>query len=306
MKYISLIVTILIAFNFSFAKSKVEIKEQSDKTFLLSYENIEVVVDPLFGGRIISLKLNGKELLIGKDIHPANYGSTFWPSPQTIWDWPPPVTLDSAPYNVKVKKEKLILTSDIDSTLGIQFQKEITIKEKSKSVSIEYSIKNTSVEDRKISGWEITRMPKGGLVFFPKGLIEPKVKRFDPIPYEEKDNILWYKNDETEKMTNHKLSVADGSEGWQAYAVNGLLFIKKFEDVKPEKQAPDEGEIPLYVHPELPYVEIEAQGPYETVKPNGKLKWKMKWYVRAIPADIKLEIGNLELVNFARSIINSN
>jgi len=191
MKYISLIVTVLFVFNFSIAKSKVEIKEQSNKTFLLSYENIEAVVDPSFGGRIISLKLDGKELLIGKDVHQINYGSTFWPSPQTLWDWPPPVTLDSAPYKSKIKNDKLILISDIDSTLGMQFQKEFTIKEKSKSISIEYSIKNTSSEDKKISGWEITRMPKGGLAFFPKGLIEPKAKRFDPIPFVEKDNILW-------------------------------------------------------------------------------------------------------------------
>ncbi len=306
MKYLSLLLMMLFVFNLSKAKSKVEILEQSDKTYLLRYENLEVVVQPSFGGRIISLKLNGKELLVGKEVNPSSYGSTFWPSPQTVWDWPPPEILDSKPYKAKIKKEKLILTSNVDTVLGLQFQKEISIGEKTKSVKIEYSIKNTSLENKKVAAWEITRMPKGGLAFFPKGLIEPKVKRFDPIPYEEKDNILWYKNDETEKMTNHKLSVADGSEGWLAYTVGNLLFIKKFEDVLPKDQAPDEGEIPLYVHPELPYVEIEAQGPHEIIKPNDKLKWKMKWYVLEIPADFKLEIGNLKLVNFARSIINSN
>ncbi len=306
MKLSGWIVILLIASNLLFAKSKVEIKEQSDKTFIISYENLRLVVEPLFGGRIVSLKLNGIELLVGKDVNKDSYGSTFWPSPQTVWDWPPPVTLDSAPYKVKVKKEKLVLTSDVDSMLGMQFQKEISIGEKTKSVKIEYSIKNISKEIKKISGWEITRMPKGGLVFFPKGLIGPKEKRFDPIPYVEKENILWYKNDANEKMSNHKLSVADGSEGWQAYAINGLIFIKKFKDVKPENQAPGEGEIPLYVHPEFPYIEVEAQGPYETINPNEKLKWEMKWYVREIPAEMKIAIGNMELVNFARSIVNKS
>ena len=32
----------------------------------------------------------------------GNYGSTFWPSPQTAWGWPPLAEIDHGPYRAEL------------------------------------------------------------------------------------------------------------------------------------------------------------------------------------------------------------
>ena len=279
------------------------ILKQQDNSYLLKYADIRLLVNPDTGGRIISLKLNDKEFLTGKNINPINYGSTFWPSPQSLWNWPPPYILDEGKYSVKQIGKTLLLVSQPDSTLGLQFEKEFSISEADTSIEIKYSIRNLSVEVKGVAPWEITRMPKGGLAFFPKGLTKPKVKNFDPIPFKEMNDILWYQNNKNEKLTNHKLSISDGSEGWLAYKTDDYIFVKKFTDVPLKDQSPEEGEIAVYVSPESAYVEIEAQGNYRHIGLNKTLQWEVKWYVRKLPEKIKAESGSKELAAFVRSII---
>ena len=285
-------------------KNMTQIIKQKNQSYLLKFANLELTVEPETGGRISSLKFGDKEFLVTKGNSPFSYGSTFWPSPQSVWNWPPPAVLDRAPYEVIDSTNKLILKSKKDETLGLQFNKEISISEKDTSVQILYSIINSSNTNKKASPWEITRMFKGGLVFFPKGLTEPKAKSFDPIPYTESNNLLWYKINKDEKLNNHLLSVSDGSEGWLAYAFDGYIFIKSFEDVHPENQAPNEGEIPIYIDSKSQNVEIEVQGPYTNIKPGKELLWKMKWFVRKMPNNLKTESANKELIEFVKSVID--
>ena len=298
---------LLLLFNSPFLsqeKNMTQIIKQKNQSYLLKFANLELTVEPETGGRISSLKFGDKEFLVTKGNSPFSYGSTFWPSPQSVWNWPPPAVLDRAPYEVIDSTTKLILKSKKDETLGLQFNKEISISEKDTSVQILYSIINSSNTNKKASPWEITRMFKGGLVFFPKGLTEPKAKSFDPIPYTESNNLLWYKINKNEKLNNHLLSVSDGSEGWLAYAFDGYIFIKSFEDVHPENQAPNEGEIPIYIDSKSQNVEIEVQGPYTNIKPGKELLWKMKWFVRKMPNNLKTESANKELIEFVKSVID--
>ena len=302
------LLSIIIVFFFTVSlisqeKNMTQIIKQNDQ-YLLKFKNLEITVDPVTGGRISSLKLGNKEFLITKETNRFSYGSTFWPSPQSVWNWPPPNILDRGQYEVIDSSKKLILKSKVDNALGLQFTKEISISEEDTSAQILYSINNTSDKDKKVAPWEITRMSKGGLVFFPKGLTPPKAKSFDPIPYSESNNILWYKIKKDEELNNHLLSVSDGSEGWLAYAFDGYIFIKSFEDVLPENQAPGEGELPIYIDSKSQNVEIEVQGPYTNIQPGKELRWKMKWFVREIPGNVKVETGNKELIEFVRSVIN--
>ena len=270
----------------------------------MKINNLQIAVDPSIGGRITSVKLGNKEFLISKETNPFSFGSTFWPSPQSVWSWPPPFNLDQAPYEVIEQKEKLILKSKVEVSLGLQSIKEISISEKDTSIQILYSIINSSDKVNKVAPWEITRMPKGGLVLFPKGLTSPKAKSFDPIQYKEVENILWYKINKDEKLVNHLLSVSDGSEGWLAYTVDNFILIKSFTDVLPDNQAPNEGEIPIYIDSKSPVVEIEVQGPFKGINPGEVFIWQMKWYVRELPVNIKPEIGNKELIDYIYTIVH--
>ncbi len=273
-------------------------------SYQVSAGNVDIVVNHAEGGRITSFKLGDYDFLIGKDIIPDAYGSTFWPGPQSDWNWPPPAVLDNKPYSAVNNGNSVKLTSGKDPVTGFQFSKELSA-DKANSINLAYTIVNKTDDIKKVSPWEISRVHKGGLFFFPMGKRTLGVKMFEPVNMDIIDGIVWYK-DELKRPEKNKLSTADGSEGWTAYAINGKLFIKKFKDVNPEKLAPGEGEVMLYVDSRADFVEYEIEGQYETLKPGEALDWNIKWIGINIPANIKVEKGSRELVDFVRKIIGEN
>jgi hypothetical protein len=259
-----------------------------------------MTIDSKTGGRITSFKSGNYEFLTGKDIHPDNYGSTFWPSPQSIWNWPPPPVLDNEPYQIEDNGKIIKAVSAHDPVTGLQFIKEILAE--NNRVDITYSIVNISQEVRKTAPWEVTRAFKGGLLFFPIGETPVSRKSFEQAPSETIDGIVWYQ-DAKGRPKNNQLSIADGSEGWVAYAIDGKLLIKKYKDLKPGTFAPGESEISFYISAEADYIEIELQGKYEAINPGEKTVWHVEWIAADIPANIKVEKGSKELAGFVRGII---
>jgi hypothetical protein len=270
-------------------------------TYSISSGNSNMAIDPAGGGRVVSFKLNDYEFLTGKDIHEKNYGSTFWSSPQSYWNWPPPPVLDMKPYTAVNDGNIIKVTSEKDPVTGFQFVKEFS-NSKSNRMNLTYSIVNISKEIKNAAPWEVSRVNKEGLFFFPMGQGSIGKKSFEEARTEIIDGIAWYK-DEKEKPENHQLSIADGSEGWMAYAIDGKLFIKKFPDIKPDMFAPGEAEISFYISPEADYIEIEVQGKYETIQPGERTTWKIEWIGMDIPPNIEVKKGSKELVKFVREII---
>ena len=122
--------------------------------------------------------------------------------------------------------------------------------------------------------WEITRVEnRGGWIFFdaPTSSITPA----GLMNFEKKGDAVWYQPDETGE--NRKIN-ADG-RGWLAYANDGLLMVKQFQDLKTGEPAPDEAEIQVYVNRGKTYIELESQGAYTTLKPKEALSWTVRWFL---------------------------
>jgi hypothetical protein len=301
---------LLLFFLFCLSQNKIlaqhpkdSIMIMNDNLYLITSGKLSFTVNPLVGGRITSFKLGDYEFLTGKDIDPNGYGSTFWPAPQSIWNWPPIPALDKEPYSAVDNGSSIKLTSMQDPKTGFQFVKKFSAG-KNSSINLRYSIINKSSETKKVAPWEITRTVKGGLLFFPMGKGELGVKYFEPAHVDIIDGIAWYKDDINRPKNNH-LSRADGSEGWLAYAVNNKLFIKNFKDIKTESIAPGEGEILFYIGSEADFIEVEVEGEYKSLKPGEESLWNMKWIARDIPSSINIEKGNDKLVNFVRKIVQN-
>lgn len=267
--------------------------------------NAEMQVNPLIGGRITSLKLGGQEFLTGKEVNEINWGSTLWPSPQSVWSWPPPPVLDSQPYSVAVNGSVLKMVSQKDPKLGLVITKEFSGNTKEASFTLKYSITNRADTAQKVAPWEVSRVRTNGLAFFPFGDGE---RRGGLLPsLIEKDGISWFQYQEDRlPVKGDRQIYSDGSEGWMAQINDRILLVKKFPDVPFEKNAPKEGEIELYASPVMPdksYVEIEHQGPYEELQPGETSVWQVTWYLRKLPASIKVEPGNSKLVDYVRALI---
>ena len=272
--------------------------------FSIEIDNTVLEVDPGVGGRITALKLEGKNFLTGRDVHPDYWGSTLWPSPQKEWGGSPPAELDNRPYTVEVKNNAINMVSRKDAKFGFVFFKQISGDRRNKYFSIKYTITNKSDQVRNVAPWEVTRVHTKGLAFYPKGTGERRGNLADFAT--DVNGISWFKYEEDKLPATHNKFFDDGSEGWVAQVNGDLLFIKKFPEIDADKAAPAESEIEVYTNPGKSYVEIEQQGAYQKLQPGESLTWEVKWFLRKIPVTIDPVPGSPELVSYVRKILESH
>ena len=278
-----------------------KITVMSDSDYVLNSGNLKLTVNPRVGARIVSLKLDNFEFLTGREIMEGNYGSTFWPSPQAAWRWPPPSVLDSDPYSASVSGDTATFVSWKDARTGLQVVKRFSAGEDG-HMELSYTMINVTDTLLKVAPWEITRVHKGGLLFFPVGDNPLGRKSFDPAPVQVSDGIAWYR-DPVKRPDENLLTTADVTEGWAAYAVDGKLFVKKFHNVPKDSLAPGEGEIAFYVSKEADYLEFEIQGAYRAISPGVHSTWNVQWIVVNVPGGIAVDVGNRDLVECVRKLV---
>lgn len=300
MKKLYLILIVISIHNIFGGGKNMSIHKNDNGSYSMIKNNMELKIDPNYGGRIVSFKLSDYEFLVQEKNNPECFGSTLWPSPQSIWNWPPLKTLDSDPYEVIKDDSVFEIKSGKDSLTGLSFTKNIGNSSNDNSLKLEFKITNEGEKSSSVSPWQITRVKKGGILFFPMGEGEQKQKYFPLAKTFEKDGIVWYKSNKEEVLDNHRLNTADGREGWIAYAIDGKVFVKKFQDNEPEKFAPGESEVSFYISGNADYIEIEVQGVYEKLEYNDTINWYVEWYAFDIPQSIKVEVGSKELVEFVR------
>ncbi len=272
----------------------------SDKgLYTLSVPGIRLQVDANLSGRITSLQLNGQEVLGQPDTHPENYGSTFWPSPQRDWGWPPYPALDGDPYQAVINHAGLQLLSGEDSKSGLQFGKNISLRAKDTLIRITYTIKNISATDKQVAPWEVTRVPSGGLSFFPKG--DARSLRSN-LAVQDSSGIIWFAYD-FDRITDRQKLFMNGREGWLAHVCKGILLVKQFPDIASSRAAPQEEEVEIFAHENRQYIELENQGPYQTLYPGETLQYQVNWYVRTLPPGMQAAAGNKALSGYVRQLV---
>lgn len=245
---------------------------EADGKYTIAVGQTTMTIDANRGGKILSYKL-GEDEVLNQGRMPNSFGSTFWTSPQSEWNWPPVAEYDTKPFKAEIVGDKLVLTGD-KSRFGYSVRKEFATDAKKGAIAITYTIVNESDETRQVAPWEISRVPNDGVLFFVAPAVEPANNMLG-LPFEFTQGAAWYVMDEARE--NRKIN-ADG-RGWLAYCAKGLLFVKKFQDLKAGQAAPAEAEIQAYANPGKTFVEIEEQGAYTTLAPGATLSWTVRWSV---------------------------
>ena len=235
--------------------------------------DVTMIVNPEKGAKIMSLKYKDKEI-ISQSRFPESFGSTFWTSPQKEWNWPPIQEFDKGVYQVEEQAGRIVMTSEVSPKLKYRIRKAFATDDKDNAIVITYSIINESDETRQVAPWEITRVSNdGGVIFFDAPL--DGITPAGLMPFKAEYDAVWYQPDEAGQ--NRKIN-ADG-KGWYGYCNNGVLLLKKFNDLKPSQPAPGEAEIQVYVNRGKTFIELESQGAYTLLLPGEQLHWTVRWYL---------------------------
>ena len=86
---------------------------------VFAWDDVRVEIDAATGGRVTALCLGGRNLLSEPAADAGNYGSTFWPSPQSAWGWPPLAEIDHGPYRADVEPTAVTMRSALSPALGV-------------------------------------------------------------------------------------------------------------------------------------------------------------------------------------------
>ena len=262
-----------------------------------------LAIDPSTGARFVSLQFRGTQLLTGTEVNKQYYGSSLWLSPSKAY-WPPSAVIDRDPYLFEMKDDQVTFASADDEEMGFKYMKKIIPSPEENGFSIQYTIENITDSVKGVAAWEVTRLPKDGISFFPMGELPPDSCRLldSTIFMTIEDNIMWhkYQSDDINFSSKKSKLFCDGAEGWIAYTHENVLFVKRFEDLAPAEAAPGETDIEIYVNVNQPYIEIEVQSAYKLLQPGEKIEWVVSWNLSEVPENIAIETGNsklLDLVN---------
>ena len=266
----SAIATLVLSCATLFAAPAVEELENSQ--FKVSIGDVAMIVDAAHGGKILSFTYQGTEI-ISQMTRMNSFGSTFWTSPQAEWNWPPVPEYDNLPYSVEEQGTTLKLKGQVSERFKYRICKEFYPDPVDNAIVVTYTIINESDQERQVAPWEITRVPNDGVVFFqaPIEAITPA----DLLPFHAMNGIALYAADSSER--NRKIN-ANG-KGWYVFANEGLMLMKRFQDLEEGEEAPREAEIQVYVNEGKTFMELECQGPYTTLKPGESLHWSVRWYL---------------------------
>lgn len=268
--------------------------------------DLELAVSPAIGGRVTRFSWRGENILTGPEVVaggegslPNMYGSTFWTSPQGDWGWPPETAIDSEPYRASVQGGALTLQSGAGAVTGYAVQKRFWADPGRAAMTLEYTLENRSAV-RAAAPWEISRVPKEGIVFFPASA--PPLEQ-STLPVRREDGVSWV--DIARAPSADSKLFQNGEEGWLAYCYRDLVFIKSFEDIASADQATGEAEIEVFVSGSMSYVELEQQGRYSMAPVGSRTPWSVTWLLERKPPEIAAAVGNAELVAWVRELLAS-
>jgi hypothetical protein len=261
---------------------------------------LAVEIDPTDGGRMTELSLDGANVLVVRGAA-ASHGSSFWPSPQRDWDWPPPAELDREPWRATLADGALSLESGVSRVLELSALQRVTPAPH--GVRIEHRFHNHGPAARAVAPWRNSRVGPRGLTFYPSpaATLDGSTLKLAPTD----DGITWLAHDPA-TMTENAKSFGDGAEGWLAHVDGRGLFLMTFPKVPRAAQAPTEAEIELYVDRTGLFVEVEQQGAYEPVAPGATSEpWTVRFQLHALPSGVPALPG-AALVSWVRGLVASS
>lgn len=264
----------------------------------LEQGDLSLCVDVGFGGHITEFSWRGQNALTTSG--PA-FGSTFWPSPQSSWGWPPLAALDSQAYQSQTQEGVLTLDSPLCEKTGLQLRKQLRLGAAPNSMVVTYTLANASNRTQHYAPWEITRLP-GGLSFYQSAQAPLNISS---APYVHKNGVVWH-DYQPEQQSEHQKLFGNGSSGWVANAFQGLLVVKEFEPVPDEYVAPGEGEVEIYAHSDLAhtYIEMEQQGRFQALTPRESLEWSVRWWIQPLAEQTEYRVGSPSLLQEVKQLLS--
>jgi hypothetical protein len=280
----------------------------------LQFGNTTFVVDGMQGARITAFTLDGTNILTGPAVNALFWGSTFWTAPESDWQTNPAgvvAAIDSAPYTMSVGTDSSITAQGGVATFKgkqVAVTKHFAADLTNGSVVIDYSMTNKGTAAIMLGHWEVTRVPPGGLTFYPAGAVAPTVA-YGPIVLQKVGAYLWFDHTTfpmgtAAKSIGYEMGADAGgaSADWFAHVMpdpaGDIVLIKAFPNIAQGAAGPGAGEVQIFAAANKSYVELEDNNQLLSIAPAQTVSWQVRWYLRRLPVGTMRTAGNQAIVDF--------
>ena len=108
--------------------TKAVVPAVSGSVYTFTFGDTVFAVDAAKAGRIVKFSLAGKNILTtARNAEDNNWGSTFWTSPQSDWNWPPPKEMDPGGYSARLDGAAVVCESATLPALGLAVTKRFSV-----------------------------------------------------------------------------------------------------------------------------------------------------------------------------------
>lgn len=264
---------------------------------------VELVVVPALGGRVLSYRLHGgdnilweNEAELNRDSEPKqeegewhNYGGyRLWVAPQEeaqIAGWCRSDDNRRCEIRLIDDSEIRLIAPPLAAT-GTQFTVELKLYPRSSRVRVRQRIRNASDKPIRWSVWDVTQVPPGGAITFPRN---PNSRFAEGIRYwrdEYRELPQWEIGSRTVTVRHrdaHGKIGADSAAGWIAYRNHDRVYVKTF-GYDPAAEYPDDGcSLEVYTCPE--YAEMQVLSPLYELSPGEERVFVEEWTLQRLRKD---------------------
>lgn len=324
--------TVLAIFSFVFPlicfaeEPPTTVREISDyqnwgwNTFVMQNGYVTTATVPAIGARVMKYDLtdhsqiyvNSSEL--GNTYSPGTFGGwpnfggyKVWPAPQTVWNWPPPPTLDYGAYTCEIVTETddsvaIFVSSPVEkyTTPNLHLERKMTMYRSTSRIQLKQTIVNEGTTGQEWSVWDITQCIvnhpnendfENFHVYFP---LNPR-SIFGSEGIKTSASSSAWKGEIApgiycvQFLPENKKIFADAPEGWVAYCdlLEGYTYVKTYPVYTGEDYPDDGANVEVWISSGPLYLEVEVLGPIREIAPNGgRLTFTEDWWAAKVTGPI--------------------
>jgi len=275
--------------------------------YRIKNKQCEVIIGASCGGRVLSFSLNGKNIIFenvsqnGKTLNDWRIkpfdpdGGRFDYGPERTTQSTHSLTWMGAWSAEIIDDYTVRLTSAADTTLGMLSIREFRLHADSAVLMIKQTGTNITNYPLVRHFWGRTLVKPGGILVLP---VQPR-SRFE----HGWGRYLWNPDRiESPDSTDERIKIdhktfrfhavgptlkggTDADDGWMAYAVNGLLFIKRFIVYKGQDYSGSDRMTGIF-YSNGTFTEIEPCSPTYIIQPNSSVSFLERWELEVVPNQV--------------------
>jgi len=258
---------------------------------------VEAIVTTDVGPRVIRYGLVGGRNLFAEmpdDVVSTELGDWKPMGGHRLWHAPEAKPRTYSPDNEPVKFEAvgadaIRLTQKVEPATGIEKEMLVRMDAEGTGVTVTHKLTNRGLWPVDLAPWALTIVAGGGVTILPQ---EP-FRSHDDYLLPARPMVLWHYTDLTDPRwtlgkryirlrTDEKLNYAQkigiqNKQGWAAYLLDKVLFVKRFPFVE-GRAYPDEG-CNTETFTKGSFMEVETLGPMHRLAPGESALHVEKWYL---------------------------